>query len=60
MTKIENKYPNNTSGQLTFLETFVSRIWVLTTGKHAALFTYLKEKLEEEVAILRIESLLDI
>lgn len=58
--KLTAKYPNNIDTRLTVLDTLISRIDTLATGKSAALFNYLKEKLQEQADILRLQDLLDI
>lgn len=60
MAKLDTKYGDKTTLKITFLDTLISKIDTITTGKSAALFGYLKEKLQEQSDILRLQSLLDI
>lgn len=60
MTKVDAKYPNSISSKITFLETLIGKIDTLSTGKYGYLFIYLSDKLEEQVAILRLQSALAI
>ena len=60
MTKVDAKYPNSISSKITFLETLIGKIDTLSTGKYGYLFVYLSDKLEEQVAILRLQSALAI
>ena len=60
MAKLDAKYTNNISSKITFLDALTSKLSKLATGKSAALFSYLKDKLEEQADILRLQSLLDI
>ena len=60
MTKVDAKYPNNIASKITFLETLIGKIDTLSTGKYGYLFVYLGEKLEEQVAILKLQSALTI
>lgn len=60
MTKVDAKYPNSISSKITFLETLIGKINTLSTGKYGYLFVYLSDKLEEQVAILRLQSALAI
>lgn len=59
MIKVEAKYTTITS-RITFLDALITKIGTLTIGKNGALFAYLKEKLQEQADILRLQSLLDI
>lgn len=60
MEKLQAKYPNNISSRITLLDTLINKIGTLATGKNASLFTYLKERLQEQADILRLQDLLDI
>ncbi len=60
MTKLDAKYPNNISSKITFLDTLITKITTLSTGKYGYLFSYLGEKLQEQAAILRLQNALDI
>ena len=60
MVKVDAKYGKNISSKITFLDTLTAKLGGLATGKSAALFSYLKEKLEEQADILRLQNLLDI
>jgi len=60
MTKLDTKYGSNIDAKITFLDILVTKIETVATGKSAALFIYLKEKLEEQTYILRLQNLLDI
>jgi len=60
MTKLDTKYGTNISSKITVLDALIAKVNTLTTGKSAALFTYFKDKLEEQTNLLRLQSLLDI
>jgi len=60
MIKINQKFGDNISAKITFLDTLTAKIALIKTGKNAALFAYLNEKLEEQADLLRLEDLLQI
>lgn len=60
ITKLDAKYPDKISTKITVLDTLILKIGTINTGKSAALFTYLKDKLQEQSDLLRLQSLLDI
>jgi len=60
MDKLNTKYPNSTSSKITFLDVLIKKLSTLTTGKNTALYSYLKEKLEAQNDLLRLQHLLDI
>jgi hypothetical protein len=60
MSKLDAKYPDKISSKIVVLDTLISKIWTVATGKSAALFNYLKDKLQEQSDILRLQNLLDI
>ena len=57
--KVEAKYTSIAS-RITFLDALITKLGTLTIGKNGALFSYLKDKLQEQSDILRLQSLLDI
>ncbi len=60
MAKVDAKYGDIISAKTTFLDTLISKISTLAVGKNAALFNYLKEKLQEQSDILKLQELLHI
>ena len=60
VAKLDAKYPDKLSSKITFLDALISKIDTIATNKSAALFTYLKDKLQEQSDMLRLQSLLDI
>gem|GEM_PF-1338642 len=60
MSKLDAKYPGKTSIKITVLDTLIAKIGTVAKGKSEALFMYLKDKLQEQSDLLRLQSLLDI
>ncbi|MFA7298649.1 MAG: hypothetical protein WC010_03330 [Candidatus Absconditabacterales bacterium] len=60
MDKLNGKYPDNLGIKTTIVDTLINKIDTIATGKSTALFTYLKERLQEQSYILKLQSLLDI
>ena len=57
MAKLEAKYPGDYASQKTTLQTLINNVTPLATN---SLFAYLKNKLDEQMQILNLSSLLDI
>jgi len=58
MAKLEAKYPGNPDSQKTLLEALIAKVSTLTAK--SPLFVYLNDKLEEQLQILNLSSLLNV
>ena len=59
MKNLDTTYGNNIAKKIIIVDALITRITSNATGKSTALFTYLKEKLEEQSDILRLQILME-